>query len=774
MLRSQRSWQPTLAALCLSMTVSAVAQQTSTTPTPAADSSAGGALAEVVVTAQKRAEPLQRVPVSVTALTADQLADMKLDNPTVLTETVPNLQVNGIIGGPSPVFSLRGVSMFDYSLNQSSPVATYVDEVYKGNFALLGVELFDMERVEVLRGPQGTLYGKNTTGGAINFISRTPSFESPNRYLKLGVGNYSRYDVEGGFDATLVPDRLAARLAFTYAKADGWFKNKLPGGPDMDAVGQWAARATVLFKASDTVDMLLRYSHSKQDMHNYAIFARPGPLGVGAGIFQQFHDLDPIANPNTDYFRDGLADDEVEVSYTPKRHQTTDTVSLTANAGIASNLTLTSISAYAKGNLFNPEATDGSPIEVFKTPYVGTAKQFTQDLRLTSSFDAPFNFILGTYYQHEAVFNSTELQLWNGIDVNLDGSIDVNDCIDSGGALACRYGNQFDQNRNSWAVYADTSYQLSEPLKLRLGLRYNHDNAALRNFIAQLRGPDDVPIANLIPGDPINVDATLSNELHDTATTGKVGLDFTPHPGLLLYASYSRGYRSGAFSAQAFFSPIEATGAKPETLDAYEIGFKSQWLNGRLRANGSAFHYTYKNQQVIDVNPVTLAQPLVNLGKSKIDGAELELVMRPFDALTLHAGFGWLDAKLKDAVLRGEDLSGNRLPDSPKFTGNLALDWEAYRVEKTVLVVGLDGSYAGAQYFEPFNVPRLRQKSYGLFNARVALRSANDRWEAALWGRNLTNEFYITSAADVSGIGFDYTHRGMPRTYGLELNLNLL
>lgn len=729
-------------------------------------------LEEVLVTALKRAEPLQSVPVSVTALTGEQLDGMKLDNATVIAERVPNLQVNGIIGGPSPVFSLRGVSMFDYSLNQSSPVATYVDEVYKGNFALFGVELFDLERIEVLRGPQGTLYGKNTTGGAINFISRAPSFDSTDRYLKLGAGNYNRYEVEGGFGGTLVPDRVAARIAVTYAEADGWFKNLLPGGPDMDAVGQWAVRGSLLFEPSGSLDMLLRYAHSEQDAPNYAILARPGPNGIGAGIFEQFHQLDPIANPNTDYFREGLADDEVEVSFTPNRQQTTDTVSLTANAAVSSSLTLTSISAYSEGDLFNPEATDGAPIEVFKTPYVGRAEQFTQDLRLTSAFDGPFNFILGGFYQHEVIFNSTELQLWNGIDVNLDGAIDAQDCIDSAGGLACRYGNQFDQNRNSWAVYVDTSYKISGPLTLRLGARYNHDNAGLRNFIAQLRGPDNVPIANLIPGDPNDINATLDNNLHDTATTGKVGLDYSPHPDFMLYGYYSRGYRSGAFSAQAFFSPVEATAADPETLDAIELGIKTEWLNGRMRLNGAVFQYVYKNQQVIDVNPVTLAQPLVNLDRSKIKGAELELVMRPFDTLTVQAALGWLDAKLEEAVLRGEDLSGNQLPNSPEFTGNVVVDWEAFRADKALLMVQVEGSYADAQYFEPFNVPRLRESGYGLLNARLALGSTNGRWEAALWGRNLTDEFYITSAADVSGIGYDYTHRGVPRTYGLEFNLN--
>lgn len=251
-----------------------------------------------------------------------------------------------------------------------------------------------------------------------------------------------------------------------------------------------------------------------------------------------------------------------------------------------------------------------------------------------------------------------------------------------------------------------------------------------------------------------------------------MGLDYSPHTDLLLYGYYSRGWRSGAFSAQAFFSPVEATAADPETIDAFELGFKSEWLDGRLRANGAVFRYIYKDQQVIDVNPVTLAQPLVNLGKSEINGAELELVMRPFNALTVQAGLGWLDATLEEAVLRGEDLSGNQLPDSPEFTGNVAVDWEAYRTDNLLLLVQVDGTYTGAQYFEPFNVPRLRQGSYSLLNARLALRSTGGGWEAALWGRNLADEFYITSAADVSGIGFDYTHRGVPLTYGFEVNFN--
>src|ERR1700681_4338645 len=178
-------------------------------------------LDEIIVTAQKRTESLQSVPVSVTVLTSAQLSRLKFDSPSDLVTQIPNLQVDGIIGEGSPLFALRGVSMFDYSLSQDSPVASYVDEVYKGNVALFGVEMYDLERIEVLRGPQGTLYGKNATGGAINFITRKPGFDE-NGYIKIGAGNYDRKEAEGAFQTGLIPDRLAVRVAFTYTKAHGF------------------------------------------------------------------------------------------------------------------------------------------------------------------------------------------------------------------------------------------------------------------------------------------------------------------------------------------------------------------------------------------------------------------------------------------------------------------------------------------------------------------------------------------------------------------------
>ena len=417
--RPARHWWLAVASAGL-LTVTAVYGQT-----PPADT---GGIEEVFVTAQKRSESLQTVPVSITALTSAQLQDIKIDSPSDLVSQIPNLQVNGIVGEASPVFSLRGISMFDYSLSQSSPVASYIDEVYKGNFVLFGVDMYDLERIEVLRGPQGTLYGKNTTGGAINFITHKPGFNTDG-YLKVGVGNYSRQEAEGALQGALIDDKLAARVAFSYTKADGWFHNVLAGYPDLEGIDQYGVRASLLFKATDDLTATLRWSKSRQNPQNYGIYdiiCRPNidtgcaPGGVG-GSYYRTSDGTATGVP--------LQDDQIGQNYTPKRRQENQAVALTVDWNLSEALALTSITSWDDGDLFNPEGTDGAPIYVFKIPYTGTNNQVTQDLRLTSRGSGPFNFIAGAYYQHEDIYNSTENQFFAGTDNNLDGTVDYQDCV---------------------------------------------------------------------------------------------------------------------------------------------------------------------------------------------------------------------------------------------------------------------------------------------------------------------------------------------------------
>jgi iron complex outermembrane receptor protein len=751
---------------------------------------------EIVVTAEKRSETLQKVPVSVTVLTGAELAQLKLDSPTDLVTQVPNLQVNGIVGEGSPLFSLRGVSMFDYSLNQSSPVASYIDEVYKGNFTLFGVELYDLERVEVLRGPQGTLYGKNTTGGAINFITRKPGFDTEGD-IKVGGGNYNRREAEGDFQTALIPERVAVRFAFTYTKVDGFIQNVLPGSPDLEGVDQYGVRLSLLYKATDDLDFTLRFSKSMQDPQNYAIIdgripaPSPGnPGGVGFTGYFRTQDGTYTGVPLSNY--------QIAQNYTPRRRQDNEAVALTAEWAVSPANKFTSITSWDQGSLFNPEGTDGAPYDIWKIPYTGKTRQVTQDLRLTSTGDSALRYILGAYYQHEVIFNSTENQIFT--DPAFNTFNDYRDCAASSfgagsgynvGAninLGCDYYNSFDQIRNSWAVYTDDSYKLADWITLRAGLRYNHDNGAQKNALDQLRGSDQVPIANLgffsqqpngsygptlaLPGSPgydASVNQTRSQFVHNTAVTGRAGADFTLTPDSLLYFNYSRGYRSAAFNAQFLFTPGDLTTVKPETLDSYEVGFKTSWLDHRLQVDGAVFHYQYKDQQIINVYP-TGQQPLINLGKSKIDGGELEIVTRPVRSLTLRASAGFLHSDVQDGVLATGSIDGQQLPYAPHVSGTVAMDWEAWQVAAAKINLHVDMNYNSKQFLALPNEDAISQGGYSLLNGRLSLASGDDKWDVGVWARNMANKFYLTNAVDVQGFGFDYRHVGTPRMFGADVH----
>jgi iron complex outermembrane receptor protein len=747
------------------------------------------ALEEIVVTAQKRSESLQTVPVSVTVLTSAELGRVKFDSPSDLVAQVPNLQVDGIIGEGSPIFSLRGVSMFDYSLSQDSPVASYVDEVFKGNFALFGVEMYDLERIEVLDGPQGTLYGKSATGGAINFITRKPGFEEEG-YIKAGVGNYDRRETEGAFQTPLIPDRLAVRIAFTYTKADGFVQNVLPGYPDLEGIDQYGVRLSLLLKATDALDFTLRYSKSMQDPQNYAIIdGSIAPGGVaGTGYYRTLNGT-ATGTP--------LTNAQIAENYTPRRRQDNQAVALTGDWRFSSAASLQSITSWDDGSIFNPEATDGAPLNIFKSPYSGETSQVTQDLRLTSTGKSDFTYIVGAYYQQEIVHDSTENEF-----LTLDDT-GYQDCAESSFGpgqgysigspvnVGCRYYNAFDQIRNSWAIYSDDSYQIAGPVKLHLGLRYNHDDAIQKNALNQVRGADDVPIGSITPGScgvdpngpcvPVEalpgspnyssvVNATTQHGIHDTAVTGRAGIDYTPTPEMLFYLSYSRGYRSGAFNAQFLFSYSDFTTVKPETLDSIEAGWKTQWLDNRVQLNGAIFHYQYYNQQIIDIRP-NGDQPLINLGKSKIQGAELDFAARPAEPVTLHAGIALLDAKVEQGYLADDtvNVAGSLLPNSPKFSATLAGDWDFVNWSTTGMTAHVDTKYTSTQYFELVNIDRIEQVPYAIANARLTLHPVDgSKWEVGAWGRNLFDKFYLTSAANLQSLGYDYRHRGVPRTYGVD------
>lgn len=707
---------------------------------------------EVFVTATKRAESVQDVPVSVSAITGDRLTRARITTADDLAMQIPNLHVTATVGEGTPIFSLRGVSMSDFSLNQSGPVATYYDEVYKGNFALLGVALYDLERVEVLRGPQGTLYGKNTTGGAVNLISRQPELDMTEGYLNLGYGNYNRREASGALSLPL-GSSAAGRVAFTATRADGWFDNELPGKPDLAGVREHAVRGSLRWEPGDSVSFVLRASTSLQNPHNYGVYGISGSEGIGNGVYEAF-------GSGTSYFRpEGLGRREGELNYTPRRRARTHAVALTANIDVSDGLTVTSITSWDKGTLNFGEDTDGTPNETLEIFYGDRAEQLAQDLRLTSSWGGPFNFILGAYFSREEVFNTTTFGFFRDIDVTGDGTVDVQDCL-AGLPLGCNLVNSFDQLKRSTALYTDMNYDLSERLTLRGGLRYTRDTGSQTDLEAGAFGVDGVlGVPLILPTD---------NKFKDDNLSGKIGVDFNATDNVMFYASYNHGYRGRAFNAQAFFDASEVAIAEPETLDAFEIGTKTQFANRRVTLNGAVFYYQYKNQQFLNVDTDTAAQTLINVDRSRIYGGELELSAYVNDMLSVRAGAGLLSSSVQQGMLSGVELDGNQLLNAPEVTFNAGLDITAFDSGAGRLSLHPDISYVSSHYFDIFNTSYLKQSGYVLFGAHVDYERGP--FTASAWAKNLSDKFYTTAQVDGLGaFGFVYNHVGTPRTFGVTV-----
>ncbi|MFA7587221.1 MAG: TonB-dependent receptor [Novosphingobium sp.] len=742
-----------MAALVLAGTAQA---QEAPAPTEQAEAFSDG---EIVVTAQKRAESLQKVPISIAAISGEQLEQRQIRAAEDLVSSVPGLQVNGALGEGLPIFSLRGISMLDFSLVQNGPIAVYYDEVYKGNFAIMGLGMFDLERVEVLKGPQGTLYGKNTTGGAVNLITRKPKFETGGQ-VSFGYGNHDKVTADGAAEVAL-SDTLGARIAYTFERGDGWIDNRYPGAPDANSTRQYGLRGSLRYNPSDVLDVTIRATTTLQNPQNYGILAIPVGNGIGGEILPAFG----LDTSN----REGLGRREIDTPHISRRRLRTYALAANADIKLSDSLTLTSITSWDKGSIYYSEDADGTDIFTSQATYYGKTRQITQDLRLTSDFGGPFNFIVGGYFSNENIRSYNDMSYFTDLDVNGDGNVNGQDCIDGGGFLACNVYNRFKQKKNSYALYSDASYELADRLTLRGGLRYTHDRGKLRDFVAQLRAPDRTPLINTVPGSATDLFATTSRDYSNDNVSGKIGIDFKPTDRVLLYASYSRGYRGAAFNAQALFSPVELTVTKPEKIQAAELGFKTELLDRMVRLNGAVYWYGYKDQQVFDIDPLTSVQRLLNLPKSRLFGAELDLQVRPTHNLTLSTGLAVVDTKVQKGMVQGVDVRGNKLVSAPSFTLTSSIDWSVpfggWAADSHV-----DVAYASKQYYDILNRETTVEGDYAIVNGRVRFHPENDRYGVAFWMKNITNTYYRTNKIDASALGFIYTHVNAPRSYGVTFD----
>jgi outer membrane receptor protein involved in Fe transport len=732
-------------ALLLTVSTSALAQ----TATPAVPGPED--VQDIVVTAQRREQSLLKVPLAISAVSGQGLTTKGITNSAQLATAVPNLQVNSAYGNTQPNFSLRGISVAnEYNSNQASPIGVYIDDVYLASRTAHGMGLYDLDRIEVLRGPQGTLFGRNTTGGAINFITRQPTLSGTNGYAQAGYGNYDTWSAQAALETTVVDDQVGLRVAGNFEKGDGKFHNLFVGGRDPNSVDKLQGRASLRIRPQGgPLDIRIQLFGGR-DRGTQAPVYGVLPFRAGTGFFE--------VNENRIGFNK------------------TSAYGATANIAyeLSDAIKLTSITNYGGGKQNLTQAADGSPLDVLDINWRSAFRQLSEEARLNYSGDG-LNLVTGLFYGWDRTITDNNFNIGSALGPGVNGG----------------FFQHYEQTRRSYALFAQGDYNLTSKLVATIGLRYTWDRARYGDGYAYLFagnvGGAQTPLATTVPCAGVagtcayDPSARFAIRGRNNALTGRAALSYTFDSGMLVYASYNRGYRSGAFNGGGYTSSVGITYIKPEQVNAYEAGIKGKLFDNRLTLSAAGFYYDYKNQQVQDTRPGPVSF-LVNAPKSQVYGAEAEASFRVMRGLMLNGSLGYLHATYKELTLQGTDLSGRDLPFAPHWTAQGGFDWTLAKPAGGELTLSPTLSYFSHQWFSPFNSANaagagqlnaeLAQKSYAKVNATLAWTRRNLTLRA--WVNNLTNRKTLGYGLDLRGAGFPYNFLVPtdPRTYGGSVRIS--
>ena len=719
-----------------------------------------GGITDIVVTAQRRAEKAQATPLAITAIGGSDLQSKGVFETADLSAVVPNLQIISPYGRAQPNISLRGISVAnEYNANQASPIGVYIDDAYMASRTSHGMQLYDLERVEVLRGPQGTLYGRNTTGGAVNFITMRPKLEGTSGFVEVGYGKFNRIEASGALDATVVPDKIGIRIAGNYIKSDPMVKNLVPGGQDLQSEDSLGVRVSLLAKPSEDFTLFAKFYHGKDkpwQVGNHFIGATP--TGV---------------SPLTGYGRGSLGFYEVQAN-NPGKFEFDGTgglLNLTYNTG---DWTLSSITSYDSGGRKLKHDADNAPMDILQIYWNDAFKQFNQEVRVNYDADG-VKAILGGYYGWDQVDVYNQFQFLFFLKGIVPFALPF-PAATSGFGVDSRYR----QTRESKAIFGQVEYELTDKLTASLGLRYTWDSLKYSRGNANITDYSLTPVFNTIPAPgPYNPAVFLDRSDDFKALSGRIGLDYKASDDVLLYASYSRGYRAGAINGGGYLSPTQIDFVAPEKVDAYEVGLKSDLLDRRLRLNLAGFYYDYKNQQLQEV--IGAVALLRSAPKAKILGFEAEMTALLSDNFKINSTLGILGTKYEGLTLSGINLNGNRLPFAPKLTWSGGADWTVADTKAGKIVLNGNFSYASQQWFSPFNekpsyigdaITNVRQQQEGYWLVNGQLRLEGEKFYGSLWAKNIFNQGYHVYGLDLrAAFAYDYLALGSPRTFGATIGV---
>lgn len=731
-------------ALMLSLTVSGTAlAQDGNVEADNGEQSQGG-VNVIVVTAQKRAQNLQDVPVSVTAFDDQMIAEAGFTNSLSIGDQVPNLEIK-TFGGVPNIF-IRGVGNNDFNSSSIGPISVYRDDVVVASTGSQIFSLFDLERIEVVRGPQGTLFGKNTTGGAVQFFSKLPGDEFEGN-ARVGYGRYSLF--EGEVAASLpITDNFSVRIAGMVRKRDGEKRN-LFNNTDAINVDEAAARAIFRLRPGPDTDLRLTVGGGR-DRSDYL---ENKPVGVinGGDLFGY---TDPFPNNDRALNFNGPSrnfSDNVFVNFVAQ-HDFGD-------------WSIRSLTGYDKSEVDNSVDVDGGPFRIDEIVFLTDAEQFTQELQLSYD-DGTLNAIAGLYYFYED-FNARS-------DADLIGELTF-----AQGALPII--TQATRKNKAYAAFGQATYAIMPELRFTAGARYTIDK------VRATHQADLIPnfFDRDIPNGATVVLVPFAN-LRDTykSFSWRMGIDYDVTEDVLAYFSVDKGFKAGGFNIGIITSLAERTQVDPETLISYEVGIKSTLFDRNLRLNLSAFYYDYSDLQVLSVNTQAgSAVPtlgLDNAADATIKGVEVEAFATPTDWLDLGLNFGILDAKFKNYLsgaidpVTGQprDFSGNRMPGAPKFTlsANAQVTVPAGRFETRWRA---EYNFTGKKFYNNAEDQLVSSgEGYGLLNLRISLVDPDNDWELAFWGKNVTDKAHIVDATDLRGFGLVPRYFGEGATYGGELRIS--
>lgn len=691
---------------------------------------------EIVVTAQRREQSIQDTGLTIQAFGTDDLEELRIQSPQDLSSQVTNLDLTSQLGGQNVVVTMRGIGLNDINSNISPSVGTYIDEVFLASPAMLGFSLFDLERVEVLKGPQGTLYGRNTTGGAINFVTKKPGHELEG-YLRAGYGNYAAMEAEG---AVTVPisEKLSARLAGTYDTRQSYYTNLSRGR--LGDINTYALRGTLSADVSPDFETLLTLQYGRDDsseaLWNPVYTFGPNCHTAVTGVPDPANCTDALgyADPTpNDPFSANIGD-------RPDPSVDVETYSATWRSqwNMGENVSLTSVTGYVSFDRTFTSDQDSSPLRSGESLYADKIEQFSQELRFAGVTGA-LDWIAGGFYS----FDSVESRL-------------VFDFVDLLGFET--FTNVAPQDTESFAGFMDGRWQMNDRFTLVAGARLTYEE---REFVAA---------SGFVGGPPI---AAIDDSIDKKDLSGRLGLEYRPNTDSLYYSTLSKAFRSGGFFGSLALDQSQLEPFGPETNYAFELGGKWSAAEGRLQLNASAFYYWYEDLQA-NVR-LDFGNKLTNMdGTTHVMGMDLDFTVRPIEGLQLRGAIGLLDTELPAFVgpLVGPVARGNELSNAPKFsaTGLARYEFPLGSASGLMGALQVDFQYKADTHREVQNLRIQQTPSYTIVNARAAVSSADERWEFAVWGKNLNEEIYAGQIGYLAPFGYAIQSVSAPRTYGATLS----